>query len=144
MKTRIIVALAALLAAGCDTPSAIDDYTEDVRLDFTARGSQTDPPADEPELVFTGGEGEIVVEGRLSTSNPCQEITADAVSEGGRLRLVVHVESRRVLCAAVIGRFDYTARLLELAPGRYDLTVVHEYSGNGRGMTRHETQVTVR
>lgn len=144
MKTRILIALAALLAAGCDTPTAIDDYREDVRLEFTSRDNMAGPPAEEPELVFTGGEGEVVVEGRLRAPDPCQEITADAFLEGGRLRLTVRVQSRRLFCAAVIGRFAYTARLLELAPGTYDLTVVHEYSNNGWGTTRHETQVTVR
>lgn len=144
MKTRVLVALAALLAAGCDTPSAIDDYTEDVRLDFTARSDWAGPPETGPELVFTGGEGEILVEGRLTTADPCQDITADAVMEGGRLRLVVRVESQPGFCIAVIGRFGYTARLLELEPGRYDLAVVHEYADNGGGTVRHETQVTVR
>ncbi len=145
MKTRIALALAALLAAGCDMPSSIDDYTDPVRLEFSARNSQASPPPAEPELAFTGGDGEIVVEARLSAANPCQDIEADAISMGGRrLELAVRVRQRQVPCAAVVGGFEYTARLLELPPGTYDVSVAHEYPGSDRGLFRHETQVTVR
>jgi hypothetical protein len=144
MKTRITLALIALLAAGCDMPSSIDDYTDHVRLEFSARSSQSGPPVAEPEVTLTGGDGEIVVEGRLSTPNPCQDFAADAVSiDGRRLELVVQVRQRQVLCAAVIGSFAYTARLLELEPGTYDLSVVHEYPGSGWKLVRRDTQVTV-
>jgi hypothetical protein len=145
MKTRIALAVAALLAAGCDTRSIVDDYTDDVRLEFSARNDQAGPPVTEPEITFTGGDGEIVVEGRLSAANPCQDFSADAViTNGHRLDLEVRVRQKQVVCAAVIGRFAYTARLLELEPGTYDLSVVHEYPGSGRSLFRRETQVTVR
>jgi hypothetical protein len=145
MKTRIALAVAALLAAGCDTPSAIDDYTDDVRLEFSARESRSGPPIAEPEITLTGGDGEIVAEGRLSTPNPCQDFSAEAYTVNGRrLELVVQVRQRQGLCAAVVGSFAYTARLLELAPGTYDLSVVHEYPGSGRNLVRREAQVTVR
>jgi len=142
MKIRIALAAAALFVAGCDTPSAIDGYTEDVRLEFSARSDISGPSIPEPELTFTGGDGEIVVEGRFSAGNPCQDVTANAVSENGRLKLVVRVHAQQVICMAVVAHFEYTARVLELPPGRYDLSVVHEYSG--RTLFRRETQVTVR
>lgn len=142
MKTRIALALAALLAAGCDTPSAIDDYSDAVRLEFNARNNQASPPT-EPELTFTGGDGEIVVEGRLTTANPCYDIEADAFGlDGRRLELAVRARPLQEACTAVIGRFEYTARLLDLEPGTYALSVVHEFTGRGR--VRHETLVTVR
>jgi hypothetical protein len=142
MKTRIALALAALLAAGCDTPSAIDDYTDAVRLEFSARNNQAGPP-NEPELTFTGGDGEIVVEGRLTAANPCHELEADAFGINGvRVELTVRVRQQQQACTAVIGRFEYTARLLDLEPGTYALAVVHEYPGRGR--SRQETLVTVR
>ena len=145
MKTRIALAVAALLAAGCDTPASMDGYTDPVRLEFSTREIEADPMVTEPEIVFTGGDGEVVVEGRVSTGNPCQDFSADALGVNGRrLELVVQVRQRQGLCAAVIGRFEYTARLLELEPGTYDLSLVHEYSGNGRGQYRRATQVTVR
>jgi hypothetical protein len=144
MKIRIALALTMVLAAGCDTPSAIDDYTEDVPLEFSVGSVQAGPPITEPEIAFRGGDGEIVVEGRLRAPDPCQEITADAVNEGGRLRLVVRVRSKGGVCADVVGQFAYTARLLELAPGTYDLSVAHEYRGSGWSLYRQDTQVTVR
>jgi hypothetical protein len=145
MKTRIALAVAALLAAGCDMPASIDDYTDDVRLEFSARNNQAGPPVTEPEITVTGGDGEIVVEGGFSAANPCQDVGADAFSVNGRrLELVVQVRQRQVICAAVVGRFAYTARLLELEPGTYDLSVVHDYPGSGWNQVRRETQVTVR
>jgi hypothetical protein len=143
MKTRILLALAALATAGCDLPSAIDGYTDDVRLEFSAREDRG-PQLAAPELTFTGGDGEIVVEGLLNTADPCRTFSADARSENGRLELVVRIQRRGELCIAVLGRFAYTARLLDLAPGTYDLAVVHEFPGSGWGSYRRETQVTVR
>lgn len=133
----------AVLAAACSATIGVDDR---VPLEFEWDRENTAEYRPQPIVTAAGGEGQIVVDARLSASSPCEKLTAAAGRDGARtVELEVRIVPDAPVCLAVIDNYAYTARVLGLEPGAWTVRVRHLYPGTGwPSGTVLETPVTVR
>ena len=128
MKTRIAILLATFLLAGCALELTGPNPAE---LEFSVDAAHHGEWLEHPEVTAAGGNGAIRVDARLSAPDPCQQLTADAGRSGSTVTLRVRISRVGEACIAAIGTFEYAAVIGQLAPGSYQLRVVHEYPGTG-------------
>lgn len=151
----LALALAACSTAGGPAPASGGGGP---RVELTSRRLEsgptlTDPgpggapaaPAAEAGTRAEGGDGTIVVRGRVDTPDPCRRLSGTVEAAGGQVTLRVDAAREGEMCTQVIAAFAYDARITGLAPGTYRLRVVHAYPGTGwDARTALEQSVTVR
>jgi hypothetical protein len=96
-------------------------------------------------VTAQGGQGSVIVQGALSTPNPCYTFTGSVRRDGSAVTLTVEAHATEGMCVQSIGAFSYDATVHGLPAGSYSFRVVHTYPGTGwesRGAL--ETMVTVR
>ena len=125
-------ALAGVVLA-CSASTAPDGSRLAVSFDVRAAGSTAGAVA--PRVAASSGG--VVVAGRISTGDPCQDVTARATREGNVVTLVVTATRVGEGCIAVLAAFDYTAAVRGLASGRHTVRVVYRHEGPG-GTVRTE------
>jgi hypothetical protein len=128
MMIRTVAALAALLLSGCALELTGPNPAD---LEFTVMAAHHGEWLEHPEVNATGDAGAIRVNARLSAPSPCQQLTADADRSGSQVTLRVRITPVGEACVASIGTFEYVAVIGQLAPGSYQLRVIHEYPGTG-------------
>ena len=126
MDRRWGAALLIAFAAGCgaETPTAPGTGA----LRFTPH-----PPAggSAESITAEAAQGQIDIRATLAGPDPCRTLLGDLEQTGRQLTLRVSIRSNADVCVAMIGRFAYDASIVGLAPGRYDLQVVHAYPSTG-------------
>lgn len=86
---------------------------------------------EQPEFEVEEGVGSITVDAVLSTPDPCRRFDASAHRSTGELQLDVVIRPVGEACVAMVGTFEYTARIGDLPPGRYRLRVTHRFLRTG-------------
>ncbi len=61
--------------------------------------------------------GQMVIDGVLSTPNPCYQIAATLAEDAGSLTLRLTATHQGGFCIQVLAAFTYEARISALAPG---------------------------
>jgi hypothetical protein len=125
---RTATVLAALLLSGCALELTGPNPAD---LEFTVKSAHHGEWLEHPEVAATGDAGAVRVDARLSAPSPCQQLTAQADRSGSEVTLRVRISPVGEACVASIGTFEYAAVIGQLAPGSYQLRVVHEYPGTG-------------
>jgi len=138
-----VVALAVLTAcsATVTTPdvNSTARFSSNEQLTFTV----TDAPA-MPGLMFitgtvTGGQGVVTVSSTRYGSVCATNITANAVVANGKITFTAKYSARAAICTADIRAITYHAEIRGLAPGGYDIDVVHTNPDGSTGtvLTQH-------
>lgn len=140
---RLIVLLPLLLLSSCSLDLILGPRTGGLEFSWEAAHHGLYLP--EPELEVAAGRGRIDVHALLSAPDPCQQLTGKLERGSARLTLRVTVRPVGVACVGMIGSFQYDASIRDLAPGTYNLRVIHDYPETGwpSGPVL-ERQVTVR
>jgi hypothetical protein len=125
---RTATVLAAFLLSGCALELTGPNPAD---LEFTVESAHHGEWLEHPEVAATGDAGAVRVDARLSAPSPCQQLTAQADRSGSEVTLRVRISPVGEACVASIGTFEYAAVIGQLAPGSYQLRVVHEYPGTG-------------
>lgn len=145
MRTLLrVVALAAMSACGqrVTAPEAANDppatskdaiSTTDGQLKFTV----SDAPA-RPGVMFiagtiAGGQGMATVSSTRYGSLCSTNIAGHADVAAGTITLQVKVSERLALCTAEVRAITYRAEIGALAPGTYDVKVIHTNSDGTTG-----------
>ena len=126
MARRLASALLIAFAAACGGESPTAPGTGALR--FTPH-----PPAGGggESITAEAAQGQIDIRATLAGPDPCRTLLGDLEQAGRQLILRVSIRSNADVCVAMIGRFAYDASIVGLAPGRYDLQVVHAYPSTG-------------
>lgn len=154
LALALVVTLAGCPAAPDPVPSGTESPAPDTRspvpdtgspMEFRATlldgGNQQDWPAPQAN----GQEGSISVRGKLDAPTPCQNVTGTLARSGETLTVTVDVRATGDICAQMIATFGYEATIRELAPGSYQVRVIHRYPGTGWDtQTVLDERVTVR
>ncbi|HYJ79051.1 MAG TPA: hypothetical protein VEW03_05595 [Longimicrobiaceae bacterium] len=88
------------------------------------------------------GRHSIRVRRTIRLPDPCRTLSGDVRETGAKLTLQVVAEPDGRRCRRAEAYLAYVARVDDLAPGRYDLRVVHAYPGE-RDSTASEGPVVV-
>ena len=103
---------------------------QEARLEFSVTGSVQTAGADTVGISRISP-GQMVIEGVLSTPNPCYQIAATLAEDAGSLTLRLTATHQGGFCIQVLAAFTYEARISALAPGTYSIVVVHTYPSTG-------------
>ena len=111
-----------LVALGCASPTDPDSD-----LDFFITGTR---PGVESTATAEGAGSSIRVIGTITVSESCRRFQPTLTRDGSNLELIV-VASRpsSANCQSAVTSFDYEARIKELNPGVYALTIRHNDMG---------------
>ncbi len=138
MRAHLILpALAAAVAGACGGRADAASVAIDARpiSRAVAVGQST--------AGLESDDGGIEVRRILTASDPCRTLSAGLERARGLLTLrVVAVPDGRE-CPSAEAYFLYTARISDLAPGRYDLRVVHDTAGAPAAAVAPEHPVVV-
>ncbi len=121
-------------------PSGSD--MQEPNLEFSIVGSAETGEGAEPSITSASAE-EVALTGVISTPNPCYDIKAALSRDGRALTLTLTATARPEICIQVVAAFTYDARLTDLEPGSYTLTVAYEYPGIGWESSEHTLQLEV-
>ncbi len=130
MRTYLAVLTLAALAACSDGAVTLQPAQDRLgsggqQLSFSA----SDAPA-QPGILFiagdvVGGQGTVTFT-RTQYGSVCRnELTAHADVSTGKITLFVDIAERLTVCTADIRALTYKAQLSGLAPGDYEISVVH-------------------
>lgn len=147
---RVVLRVAALTAlVACSATVTSSERMDNVR--FTSEGQLTltvsDAPA-QPGLLFItgtveGGQGKVTVRSTRYGSVCATDITAHADVASGKITLRVTYSERLALCTADIRAITYRAEVSALAPGAYDVEVIHvNADGTGGTVLNERVKVT--
>lgn len=141
MKKIALFALAALAAACSEL--GISDPPDPIpaELSFTSRIDPAGPLLERGVSAVSVEEGAVEVDG-LVPGPGCQELSAVAeANTDGQVVLRVRMTQTLALCASIAAvNYRYTARIEGLPAGEYEVRVVHEFPGQGRGSEHMETE----
>jgi hypothetical protein len=118
-------------------------FTSEGQLSLTV----SDAPA-QPGLLFItgtveGGQGKVTVRSTRYGSVCATDITAHADVASVKITLRVTYSERFALCTADIRAITYRAEVSALAPGAYDVEVIHVNSdGTGGTVLNERVKVT--
>ena len=141
---RLAILLPFVAVTACSQAPMSGQSLGDAQLEFTVAGSvQSSATLADTVAVLRVAQGEAVIEGYLSTPNPCYNVEATLEEEAGSLVLRVPATSQGGFCAQVLASFRYEARLRGLAPGSYSILVVHTYPQTGWEDRTYELRVDV-
>ena len=132
-----VLALATL--SGCSATMTTEGPRSDSLVTTEGRVTLTvaDAPA-QPGMMFitgtvVGGQGNVVVSSTRYGSVCATNIAAQADVAGNTITLVVTYSERTALCTADIRAVTYHAEIGSLAPGLYDVHVIHANAGSVGG-----------
>ncbi|MGH7476558.1 MAG: hypothetical protein ACRELD_09735 [Longimicrobiales bacterium] len=128
-RAPITLLFPLFLLSGCYLEGLTD--ANSVELDFSVEPAGHGQWLEQPEFEVSGDVGQLTVTSRLSTPDPCQQLTGEASRSGSRVTLRITIVREGEGCYDVIGTFRYTALISGLAPGTYELRVIHDYPGTG-------------
>lgn len=112
-------------------------------MEFTVGRAEFDAIGD--RAVASPVDGSVVVEGHISTPDPCQDFRGQSTNAAGELTITVIASSREVACAQVIGVFPYRAVVRGRAAGSYRVRVLYRYENRGwPAKAVLDTAVTIR
>lgn len=119
--------IAALLAAcsGATVTESIQPVVE-----FTVQGAAETSDVREPN-VTTATADFAVLEGVISTPNPCYSFAASIEAEDSALTVTVTASQQAGMCIQVLGAFLYQARITGLPAGTYPVVMTYQYPGTG-------------
>ena len=103
---------------------------QEARLEFSVTGSVGTAGADTARVSRISA-GQLVIDGVLSTPNPCYQIAATRAEDADLLTLRLTATRQGGFCIQVLAAFTYEARISALAPGTYSIIVVHTYPSTG-------------
>jgi hypothetical protein len=121
---RMLAALWVIAAAGCG-----DAAQEGPLQQFSYELVTDAAPAEALELEPVPGG--LHVRGRLSAPTPCQTLAAATDRTGRTIELTITVRAQDVMCAQMIAEFAYSASLVELPAGAWQLRVRHTWPDTG-------------
>ena len=103
---------------------------QEARLEFSVTGFVQTAGADSVRISRISP-GQTVIDGVLSTPNPCYQIAATLAEDAGSLTLRLTATRQGGFCIQALAAFTYEARISALAPGTYSIVVVHTYPSTG-------------
>lgn len=133
--TRAILTLVTLSLAltGCSAFTDVDLIT-----DFQW-GEVEDPSTVVEGISSTVAYGEVFILGQLNTPTQCYNLSAGFKTSNNILTLTVSAAPTGASnCSQELGGYRYTAAILNLDYGTYQLRVIHDVQG-GQGGTYTET-----
>jgi hypothetical protein len=147
MRTLFRVLALAVLSA-CSSTMTMEGTRSDSLV--TTEGQLTLTVADAPAqagMMFiigtvAGGHGKVIASSTRYGSVCATNIAAQADVASNKITLVVNYSERTAICTADIRAVTYRAEIGSLAPGLYDVTVIHRNAG-GAGETVLTRSVTV-
>lgn len=149
MRAALGLAALAAVAACSGTVTTSPDRADNVRV--TSNGQLTltvsDAPA-QPGLLFIigtveGGQGKVTARSTRYGSVCATNITAHADVASGKITLLVTYSERSAFCTADIRAITYRAEVGALAPGTYDVEVIHvNADGTIGGVLTQRAKVT--
>ena len=107
--------LCLLWVLGCSSTTGIDSD-----LQFSVSGQR---PFDPPSAIAEGGQASITVQGSLTVSEPCRRFRPTLKKDGFNVELLVAASRTSSNCPDAVVNFDYEAKIKELEPGTYQLTI---------------------
>lgn len=132
-----LLGLIAFLMA-CSNPVS-PDLTIALQSEQLDQGVLNDPVAD--VIVVSG---EVVIDGELSTGDPCRQLSGNADLSSNLLTVqIVVVRNSNSVCPEQLARFSYRAIVSGLDPGRYITEVVHVYNDGSNWDTGSVTEAVV-
>lgn len=124
MRPVLLLAISVWLSSCAQVTTA--PTMEDLRLEFAAEKVQGF--VESPEIIVTGGDQKITIQGGLWT--PCGGYTLDAEATDGStitLRVIANANSPNRACRRVVESFAYDARVRGLPSGTYQVRVLHVF-----------------
>ena len=137
---RLLLRMAALAAlTACSASNTTQVARQDVRFssDDQLTLTVTDAPA-RPGFMFvagtiTGGQGAVIVSSTRYGSVCSTDITANAAVANGKITLTVKFAERTAICTADIRAITYRADIAGVAPGEYEVDLVHSNADGSSG-----------
>jgi hypothetical protein len=140
-----VLALAVL--SGCSATMTTEGARSDslITTEGQLRLAVADAPA-QPGMMFitgtiVGGHGNVVVSSTRYGSVCATNIAAHAEVATSKITLVVTYSERTAICTADIRAITYRAEIDSLAPGSYDVTVIHATAGTGETVLTERVKV---
>ncbi len=129
MRFATLSVLFGILPA-CHHSPLDDPADQEARLEFSVTRSLHTADADTAKVSRISA-GQTVIEGVISTPNPCYQIAATLAEDAGSLTLRLTATRQGGFCIQVLAAFTYEARISALAPGTYSIVVALTYPSTG-------------
>ena len=136
-STAIPLLLVLTAATACAAPS----NRATLRID--ARHISREAARGEALAAVESAHRTIQVRRTIRLPDPCRRLSGDVRETGAELTLEVVAEPDGRRCAKVESYLAYVASVGDLAPGRYDLRVVHAYPTEHGGAAADEPVVVM-
>jgi hypothetical protein len=141
VRFRLSFAVTAVLTVGL--PACGSLTAPGHGLEFTVGKAEFGATGDRAHA--SSADGAVVVEGHITTPDPCQNIRGDLTNVAGELTISVTAKSEERACPQMIGDFSYRAVVRDLNAGSYRIRVLYRYENTGWPMKAVlDTAVTVR
>lgn len=141
MRLHLSLAVTAVLAAGL--PACAHLTAPGRGMEFSVGKAEFGATGD--RALASSVDGAVVVEGYISTPDPCQDLRGELTNVAGELTITAIARSKDVACAQVIGVFPYRAVMRDLVAGSYRVRVLYRYENTGWPLKAVlDTAVTVR
>ncbi len=121
--SRYILLTSAAALAACTVSTGVAPAEPHTALTWESVLARV--PMRDSAGVAVGG-AELVVTGLLNQTAPCFRLTSRAGGTGSQVVVQVTASEVPTTCNTfAAGAFDYVVRVMDLAPGRYDVEVRH-------------------
>jgi len=127
-----LVTLSVFLGVLLSCPHSFLDgqANQEARLEFSVTGS-VQPASPDSVRIARISPGQVVIDGVLSTPNPCYQVAATLVEDADSLTLRLTATRRGGFCTQALAGFTYEARISDLVSGTYSIVVLHTYPSTG-------------
>jgi len=111
--------------AGASVTNSIEPVIE-LTMQGAAEGGEPRAPS-----VTTATSELAVLEGTISSPNPCYSFAAEIEADQNNLTVTLSGTQQAGMCIQILGAFRYQARITGLSTGTYPVTVVYRYPDTG-------------